>query len=101
MGSEARLRVRGAPALVWRVTEYTEGQSFTWEADSMAVHSRASHVIDLDGEGSRVTLTVTNDGWPATLLTPFLAWVGRRNLRLETEGLKRRCEGGPTPSQSA
>ena len=92
LGSEARLRVRGGPASVWRVTEFTEGQSFTWESDTAGVHSRASHVIDSEGDGSRVTLTVTISGWPATILAPFLAWVGRRNLRLEAEGLKRRCE---------
>jgi len=91
--SEARLRVKGAPeSTVWRVTEYTDGQSFTWESDARAVHSRASHVIDPEGDGSKVTLTVTNSGWPATLFAPFLAWIGRRNLRLEAEGLKRRCE---------
>ena len=51
LGSEARLRVRGGPASVWRVTEFTEGQSFTWESDTAGVHSRASHVIDSEGEG--------------------------------------------------
>ncbi len=90
--SEARLRVRGGPASVWRVTELTEGQSFTWESDVGGVHSRASHVIDPEDDGSRVTLTVTISGLPATLLAPFLAWAGRRNLRMEAEGLKRRCE---------
>ncbi len=94
LGSEARLRVKGAPEpTVWRVTECTEGQSFTWETDARGVYSRASHVIDPEGDGSRVTLSVTNSGWPATLLAPILAWVGRRNLRLEAEGLRRRCEG--------
>jgi uncharacterized protein YndB with AHSA1/START domain len=92
LGSEARLRVRGGPASVWRVTALTEGQSFTWESDVGGVHGRASHVIDPEGDGSRVTLTVTISGWPATLLSPFLAWGGRRNLRLEAEGLKQRCE---------
>jgi uncharacterized membrane protein len=92
MGSAARLQVRGAPKLVWRVTEYTEGHSFSWESDSMGVHSRGSHVVDPADGGSRVTLTVTNSGLAATLLTPFLAWVGRRNLRMEAAGLKRRCE---------
>lgn len=96
LGSEARLRIRGAPTpSVWRVTGFTEGQSFTWESDAGGVHSRASHVIDPEGDGSRVTLTVTNSGWPATLMMPYLAWIGRRNLRLEAEGLKRRAEEGP------
>jgi len=103
LASEARLRVKGAPeSTVWRVTEYTERQSFTWETHARGVHSRASHVIDPEGDGSRVTLSVTNSGWPARLFAPFIAMIGRRNLRLEAEGLKRRCEsGGPAPNASA
>jgi len=103
LGSEARLRVKGAPeSTVWRVTEYADRKSFTWESAARGVHSRASHVIDPQGDGSRVTLSVTNSGWPATLLAPLLAMIGRRNLRLEAEGLKRRCErGGSAPDASA
>jgi hypothetical protein len=96
LGSTARLRIRRAPtAGVWRVTEITEGRSFTWETDSGGVHGVATHLIEPDGDSSKVTLTVTLSGLVATLLTPILAGVARDNVRMEAEGLKRRCEAEP------
>ena len=60
------------------------GHSFVPPATGATVICRTVSAVS----APRVTLTVTNSGWPATLLMPFLAWVGRRNLRLEAEGLK-------------
>src|SRR5213593_3932156 len=55
LGSTAKLRIRRAPAAgVWRVTELTEGRSFTWENDSGGVHGVATHLIEPDGGGSKV-----------------------------------------------
>jgi len=96
LGSTAKLRIRRAPvAGVWKVTEFTEGRSFAWENDSGGVHGMATHLVEPDGDGSKVTLTVTLSGLVATLLTPILAGVARENVRMEAEGLKRRCEDNP------
>lgn len=93
LGSTAKLRIRRAPtAGVWRVTEFTEGRSFAWENDSAGVHGVAAHLIEPDEGGSTVTLSVTLSGLIATLLTPILAGASRDNVRMEAEGLKRRCE---------
>lgn len=101
-GSKARLRIRRAPAAgVWEVTELTEGRSFAWENRSAGVHGVAEHVIEPDGSGSKVTLTVMLSGLMATLLAPIIAGASRDNVRMEAEGLKRRCESGPSPSQPA
>ncbi len=84
MGSTAKLRGRRAPAAgVWRVTEFTEGRSFAWENDSGGVHGVATHLIEPDGDGSNVTLTVTLSGLVATLLRPLLAGASRENVRVE------------------
>lgn len=102
LGSKARLRIRRAPAAgVWEVTEFTDGRSFTWESRSGGVHGVARHVIEPDGGSSKVTLTVTLSGLVATLLAPIIGGVSRDNVRMEAEGLKRRCESGPLPSQPA
>jgi carbon monoxide dehydrogenase subunit G len=93
MGSTATLEVAGAPTSVWTVTEFGEGQSFTWETTVRGVTVRAAHVIDTEGDGSRVMLTTVSTGLMARLFAPMLVIVGRRNLRQEAEGLKRRCEG--------
>ena len=45
-----------------------------------------------------VKLTVEMAGIGATLLYPFMAWITRRNLRWEAEGLKRRCEANGEPA---
>src|SRR5437899_3116394 len=72
LGSTAKLRIRRAPATgVWRVTEFTEGRSFTWENASAGVHGVATHLIEPDGDGSKVTLSVTLSGLVATLLSPL------------------------------
>jgi carbon monoxide dehydrogenase subunit G len=94
LGSTAKLRIRRAPtAGIWKVTEFTEGRSFTWEIDSGGVHGVATHLIEPDGAGSNATLTVTLSGLIATLFGWAIAGPSRDNVRMEAEGLKRRCEG--------
>ncbi len=56
LGSEAQLRVRGAPTSVFSVTEFTDGRSFTWDTRTRGIRAGASHVIEADGDGSNVTL---------------------------------------------
>jgi hypothetical protein len=92
LGSEARLRLRGGPQSVWRVTEFDEGRSFAWESRSPGAHSVGRHVVEPEDGGCRVTLSVSMTGWLASLLSPWLSYVSRRNVTTEAEGLKRRCE---------
>jgi len=92
LGSTARIALKGAPASIWRVTEYAEERSFTWESRALSVHSIASHVIEPVDGGSRVTLSVRLSGPVATIMLPLLRSVARRNVALEAEGLKRRAE---------
>ena len=94
LGSTARIEAKGGPPSVWTVTEFTEGRSFTWESKARGVKLVAWHVIDADGEGSRVRLGVRMTGLMATLLGPFLRSMAKRNVKTEAEGLKQRCEGG-------
>src|SRR5574341_179791 len=92
LGSTARVEAKGAPASVFTVTEFTPGWSFTWDTQTRGIRARASHVIDADGDRSNVTLGVTMSGLAATLFFPLLAFVARRNVRMEAKGLKRRAE---------
>ena len=92
-GSKAKLRIRRSPnATVWTVTELTPNRSFTWEAKSGGVKGVAKHVIEPDGSGSKVTLTVDLSGIVATIFGPIIAGPSRENVRMEAEGLKRRAE---------
>jgi carbon monoxide dehydrogenase subunit G len=93
VGSKARLKIRRSPnANVWTVTELTPNRSFTWETNSGGVKGVASHVIEPEGNGSRVTLTVDLSGPVATLFGWLIAGASRENVRMEAEGLKRRSE---------
>jgi len=76
------------------VTGYTEDHSFTWEARIPGAVAVAGHVVEPDDEGSKVTLTASvTGGLLATLLSPLIGMISRRNVRLEVEGLRRHCEG--------
>jgi len=93
LGSKAQLRIRRSPnANIWTVTELTPNRSFTWETNSGGVKGVASHVIEPDGNGAKVTLSVHLSGPVAALFGWFIAGSSRENVRMEAEGLKRRSE---------
>jgi len=95
LGSSATMDIKGAPKAKWTVTDLEEGAAFTWESDAR-IKARGYHVVDPDGEGSRVTLGIVAPGLLATILWPLIMPVFRRNVRAEAEGLKKRCESPPT-----
>ncbi|MEX0782405.1 MAG: SRPBCC family protein [Dehalococcoidia bacterium] len=92
VGARVRLEVDGAPKGVWTVTDLDEGRSFTWMLDMLGVHTVGGHVVDPREGGSRVTLTLEQTGFVATLLKPLIARVSKRNLPIEAAGLKRASE---------
>jgi carbon monoxide dehydrogenase subunit G len=92
LGSTAHVEAAGAPASVFTVTEFTDGRSFTWETKARGVKGVAFHRLGPDGDGTKVTLGVQMSGIMATLLGPMIRSIARRNVRMEAEGLKRRCE---------
>ena len=93
VGSKAKLKIRRSPsANVWTVTELSPNRSFTWETNSGGVKGVATHVIEPDGDSSKVTLTVELSGPVATLFGWFVGAPSRQNVEMEAEGLKRRAE---------
>jgi uncharacterized protein YndB with AHSA1/START domain len=93
-GSRAKLTVKGAPTSVWTVVDFSPGKAFTWSTKARGVESVAEHIITHAGDGSKVTLNVVNRGLIATIMAPLIRRVSRRNLRMEGDGLKARCESG-------
>ena len=93
LGSKAKLKIHRSPnANVWTVTELSPSRSFTWETNSGGVKGVAKHVIEPNGSGSKVTLTVDLSGPVATIFSPIIAGQSRKNVDMEAEGLKRRSE---------
>jgi hypothetical protein len=96
VGSTARVHQPRLPAVVWRVTSLEPARGFTWEARSPGVHTIGIHRIEpRAGGGSSVTLGVHSSGIGAALMTPLIAGITRRYVRMEAEGLKARAEGQP------
>jgi len=93
VGSNAKLKIRRSPsANVWTVTALTPNRSFTWGTNSGGVKAVASHMIEPDGDGSKVTLAIDLSGPVVTFFGWFIAGPSRENVRMEAEGLKRRTE---------
>jgi len=91
-GSSVRIRQPKLKTLVWRVSEFRQGRLFTWETHSVGVSTIARHTIRPSERGCVVTHTIEQKGWLAWLLRPFLLGLTQRYVRMEAQGLKRRCE---------
>ncbi|MEV4723006.1 SRPBCC family protein [Micromonospora humida] len=95
LGSTARLEQPRLRPTSWRVTEIDPPRCFVWESTTPGVRSRGEHrIVALPGGRVRVELALELTG---PLAGP-VGWLGgrlvRRYLRLEADGLRRRCEAG-------
>lgn len=91
-GSTAKLKVKGAPTSIWTVVDFSPGKAFAWSTRARGVESIAEHIIVPDGDGTKLTLNIVNRGLMAQIAAPLIRRVARRNLRMEGDGLKTRCE---------
>lgn len=93
MGSTAKVHARGFAEDVLTVTEFTPGRSFTWTGrGGPGMTVELAHVIEADGTGSRVTLSVVPAGPAAVLLGWLAVRMSRKNVETEAEMLKKRVE---------
>ena len=102
-GSRVRIQPKGMLAATWRVTEYDDGRSFTWESSlAPGVRVQGGHVLTPEADGSSAEFWLEASGVVGSLLSPLLrSTVFSRNTRNATEGLKRLVEGRPaTASRS-
>jgi uncharacterized protein YndB with AHSA1/START domain len=95
-GSRVRIQPKRMPAAIWRVTEYEEERSFTWEASlAPGVRVQGGHLLAPDADGSTTEFWLEATGPLGTLVNPLLRrTIFSRNTRTATEGLKRHVEGG-------
>jgi uncharacterized protein YndB with AHSA1/START domain len=100
-GDEMRVGLRAAvrqprlPRAEWTVTEVVPGSSFTWEATGPGLRTVARHVVEPDGTGARVTLSIEQTG-PMGAVAAFV-WRGltQRYIETEAESLDRTVTGAP------
>ncbi len=89
VGSEAIIEQPLLPRACWRVTELEPGHSFTWETSARGITTVGGHIVDADGQGSRITLTLRMHGPLARLLYAFTSRLSRRYLTMEMDGFRR------------
>ncbi|MDG4759317.1 SRPBCC family protein [Micromonospora sp. WMMD710] len=95
VGATARLTQPKLRPAVWRVTELTEGRTFTWASETPGVRTTAEHrLLPLPDGRTRVELAMTQSGPLAGPIGWLYGELFRRYLRMEADGLRRRCEQG-------
>jgi uncharacterized membrane protein len=92
VGSEAIVKQPRLPRARWRVTELDPGRSFTWETTAGGVTTAGDHMVDGDGQGSIITLTLSQRGPLTRLVDVFVGRRARRYLSMEMEGFRRTAE---------
>jgi len=96
-GKSARVTPKGFVGSLWTVTKLDDGRSFTWESAALpGLHFSGSHTVEPDAGGSRLTLDLVISGWLGALMSPLTARTFRRNLKIEGDAFKSRCEAGAT-----
>ena len=93
VGSQARVKQPRLPGQVWTVTVVEDGRSFAWETRGVGIVSLGIHQVEPTSTGCRATAIVEMTGWMAPVAGRAAKALIDGYLELETEGLKRRCEG--------
>jgi uncharacterized membrane protein len=95
VGVRARVKQPRLPPTVWEVTDLEPLGSFTWKSTSPGVTTIADHRLTTAGPGPvTMTLAIRRTGRMAPLVDRLFRRITEKYVRMEAEGLKRRCEGG-------
>jgi len=92
LGAKARIRQPQLPTVVWEVTRWEPGRSWTWVAKGPGLRTEASHVLTGSGDRTVAEQSIASTG-PLGRLAAFLSRsLTRRYLAVEAAGLKQRSE---------
>jgi carbon monoxide dehydrogenase subunit G len=95
VGSRARVRQPKLPQAEWQVTDLLDGRSFTWEATGPGLRTVARHVVEPDGTGSRVTLSIEQTGPMGAVAALVWRRLTQAYIELEAASLDRRVTRTP------
>lgn len=88
IGSRIIINQPGAPEATWTVTEYVEGNSFTYEMRRSGLITTAHHVVEAEmPSGSSLTLIFSMQGRLAKVWGFLMGRKIRKFLELEATGL--------------
>lgn len=92
VGSQARIRQPKLPPATWTVTELVPGRSFTWEARGPGARTVGRHEVEPRNAGCTARSILEQHGPLGLIIGTVYAGLTRRNLAMESAGLKARCE---------
>ena len=92
LGAKARIRQPRLPTVIWEVTQWEPGRSWTWAAISPGARTEASHVLTVSGRGTVAEQSIVSSGPLGRLAALVWRSLTRRYLAIEAEGLKQRSE---------
>jgi uncharacterized membrane protein len=101
LGAKARIRQPRLPTVVWEVTKWEPGRSWTWTATSPGARTDASHVLSRSREGTVVEQFIVASGPLGRLAAFVFRSLTRRYLAIEAAGLKERSEQVAAASRAA
>jgi uncharacterized membrane protein len=98
VGSEAKVSQPRLPSARWRVTELAPDRRFTWETSAGGVVTVGDHLVEPDGTGSVITLTVRLHGPLSGVAALLMGGIARRYVAMELEGFRSAADAaGPPP----
>ena len=92
LGAKARISQPRLPTVVWEVTKWEPGRSWTWATSGPGARTEASHVLSVSGTGTVAEQSITSTGPIGRLVAWLFRSLTRRYLAIEAAGLKQRCE---------
>jgi len=101
LGAKARIRQPRLPTVVWEVTKWEPGRSWTWTATSPGARTEASHVLTRSGSGTIAEQSIIPSGPLGRLAAVVWRSLTRRYLAIEAAGLKQRSEQVAAASRAA
>lgn len=96
VGSEFIIKQPRLRRARWRVTELEPGRSFAWTTTSGGVSGDGGHIVEPNGQGSKITITLRVYGPLAWLVYPFIGRLSQRYITMEMEGFRRTAESART-----
>jgi uncharacterized protein YndB with AHSA1/START domain len=101
LGAKARIRQPRLPTVVWEVTKWEPGRSWTWAATGPAARTEATHVLTASGAGTIAEQSIISSGLLGRVAAFVWRSLTRRYLAVEAAGLKQRSEQVAAASRAA